>query len=147
MKKEVLVAIFLGSLVGALLVGGIWTANNALKNKPSSLISAEPTSSAGPAGVTAEQTDSAIPLVLVSPLDLSLVTTSTASVEGKTLPNTSLIIQTETDTYFIRTGPDGTFSKDVGLTSGSNDLTVTAVGDNGEKTQKTVTVVYSTLAI
>lgn len=147
MKKEVFAAIILGCLVGILVVGGVWTANNALKNRPSSLISAEPTSDIGPSENPAGLAGSAIPLVLVSPQDLSLLTTSTVQVEGKTQPSTNLIIQTETNTYFVRSGPDGTFSKEVGLTSGSNDVTVTAVVDSGEMAQKTVAVVYSTQAI
>lgn len=136
-------AIVLGLVVGILLVGGIWTANQALQNRPAPLISAE--ASATP--TTTEQPTGTLPLSVVSPVDLSLLSSTSAVVEGKTLPNTHLVIQTEINTYYLRSDAQGTFSQSVNLTTGSNDIVVTALNEAGESAQKTVTVVYSTAKI
>ena len=141
-------AIGFGSLIGALLVGGIWTANNAIKSQPVSLISAEPVVSSIPEGSSSPSAPTkTLPLTIITPTDLSLVTSNATIVEGKTSAYSNLIIQTESGDYYFRSDSQGTFSKEIKLVSGSNDITISVLSDIGDLVQKTVTVVYSTTAI
>lgn len=144
MKKEFIIAISAGLLIGGILVGGILTANQALQNNSNSLVSANAT----PSQPTAKDNEKGeIPLNLVAPQDLLLTKTGKTSIEGKTLANTHILIQSETDTFYLKSDDQGTFSQEVSLSSGSNDLTVTALTDTGESSTKTVSVVYSTATI
>lgn len=144
MKKEFIIAIFTGLLIGGVLVGGILTANQALQNKSNSLLSANATPTQP---TTADNEKNEIPLNLVAPQDLLLTKIGKVSIEGKTLANIHIVIQSETDTFYLKSDDQGTFSQDVPLSPGSNDLTVTALTDTGESATKTVSVVYSTAAI
>lgn len=144
MKKEVLFAIFLGLIVGALLVGGIWTASQALHSSAGSLISA---GSSSPSPSPLDRDGQSVPLVIFSPKDLLLSKESKLIVEGKTYPATHVIFQTETDTLYLKSDGQGTFSQEITLSPGSNDLTVTALTDTGDTTSRTVSVVYSTATL
>ena len=145
MKKEVIIAIALGLFVGALLFGGIWTANQALQGSTPSLLSANATS---PTNLPPEsQNNQGPPLNVITPKDFTLTKSAKISLTGKTLPNTNIIIQTENGAVYQKSDDQGTFSQDVSLNLGSNDLSVTTVADSGDTSTQTVTVVYSTASL
>jgi hypothetical protein len=144
MKKEIVTAVLLGLVIGTLIVGGIWTANRALQNQQSSLLSAD--TPPKPQSFEDKTPTNGILLSILSPKDLTL-TPKNISIDGKTSPNTHIVIQTETDALYLKSDSDGTFTQEVNLSAGSNDLTVTAITDTGETSSKTITVVYSTTTI
>lgn len=145
MRKEVAVAIILGLVVGTLLVGGIWTANQALQGGSNHLLSANSIPPSPTPNLSGDADN--IPLSVLSPKDLALTKDAKITLEGRTLPHAHVVIQTETDTLYQKSDDQGAFSQDIFLSSGSNDLTVTSLTDTGDYASRTITVVYSTASI
>ncbi|MBI4067551.1 hypothetical protein HY407_04155 [Candidatus Gottesmanbacteria bacterium] len=65
-------------------------------------------------------------------------------VSGKTLPNSTVIIFTDTDETSVESNGDGTFESTIVLTKGNNVLKVTAYGLDGQETSKMLQVFQET---
>ena len=145
MKKEVFLAIAIGFALGLIITFGIWTANRSLKqanqNKTTTTITV---TSPSPAPESQPTTSG---LVISSPEDESLVTKNSAVVTGKASPNSIVVILAENDEQIMAADANGNFSTDVTLTTGYNNITVTAYDSTGKAESQMLTVTYSTAKI
>jgi hypothetical protein len=66
---------------------------------------------------------------------------------GKTLPKTYIAITGEKGEYLIVPNELGSFSQEIVLTKGANLITITVYLENGQKVEKSLSVVYTTAEI
>ncbi len=142
MKKEILIAIVIGFALGLLITFGIWTANKAIQTKREAPPEQE-------AAETLEPTPTpiGISLDISSPEENALVDTSEIEFKGSSVPEAIIIIATERGEKIIEADENGSFATEIGLIRGINEIQVIAFSPEGEKTSKTVNIVYSTAEI
>ncbi len=149
MKKEVLLAISIGFILGLIITFGIWTANKSLAGikkptaTPTPTVAAENTPAAN---VTAAPTNTS-GLVITTPEDESFTSKNTTTVSGKTTPNATVVILYEGDSDTLLADAQGNFSNDISLIAGFNTITVSSFDASGTKTSQTIIVTYSTAKI
>lgn len=143
MKKEVFLAISIGFVLGLIITFGIWTANKSLKQLPQTTPTPAPT----PAASISPTPASAVTLTLSSPEDESLTNVSSVTVSGKTFPNASVAIASESDDQIVTADSSGNFSTTVDLDGGYNTITATAFDQTGNSSSQSVTVTYTTSKI
>ena len=136
MKKEVLLAIFIGLSVGLLITYGIYRSQTV--NTTSQIDSL--TGSPEPSNATQDNAT----LVIHSPQDESIVAEAKTTIAGGTTPQSFVIIFVNNREFLTTADGSGNFSISADLESGSNIITVTALDENGHKTTKELTVVFST---
>ncbi|KKS52184.1 MAG: hypothetical protein UV19_C0023G0004 [Parcubacteria group bacterium GW2011_GWA2_42_28] len=148
MKKEFVVAIFLGLVVGLLIVVGIVIARQAFEkhqagsddtNKSSpistSLSSGTPTATPTPLkhSITIDQPD-----------NNSVASSSELMISGKTTPQSTIAIVSEKNEYFTSADEAGLFSQKIELITGVNEIKMVSLAPNEEQAEITLTVVYTT---
>lgn len=136
MRKEVLVAIILGGILGLTIAFGVWRANLALSPKQET-----------PKVATSDfssPTPSPGMLLITEPEENSLVGAETITLKGKAQPRSSIVATTTTDSTSTLADNSGSWTADVKLESGANEVMVMAVGEDGEENSVTLTVTYST---
>lgn len=133
MRKEVLIAIILGAALGLVIAFGIWRANLALAPREEVQVQVQPT-----------PTPEAFTLVITSPEDNSVVAESEISVEGKTQPGATVVIQYDEGETVLIADENGSFASPVELVAGANTIVVSAFDEEGEGNEKALTVVFST---
>lgn len=82
--------------------------------------------------------ESAIMLSVTSPANGSTVKTPTITVKGKTVPKAEVWVNDQD----VRADASGNFSATVTLDEGENTITVTANDDDGNASEKEITVNY-----
>ena len=138
MRKEVLLAIIFGVILGGIILYGI-----NLANKSVSEISATPTPAIGnqisPTPDTANQT-----LQILSPSDNSVLFDAATTIKGIAKPGSHIAISTESDDFLTDTDSSGNFSTDIKLISGENNIKVVAVDSNEATSSAEITIIYTT---
>lgn len=86
----------------------------------------------------------AVPLALDSPTDESVVTSRTITVSGKTNPNVTIVVTTDTGDSVVSPSSAGAFSLNLTLDTGENRILITAIDPSGQETQKQLTVSVET---
>jgi len=84
----------------------------------------------------------ALILELTSPVDGTLSVNQEILVMGKTLPNTTVMLFTETDEDSVVSDANGRFESTITLAEGINSLTVTVFGEDGTEKSQTMDLVY-----
>lgn len=144
MKKEVILAITIGFVLGLVITFGIWVANKSLKQANSTTITPTPTSPTVSLGTSPIPTSQVTnnQLTITSPDDESIVAVNTVTLTGKTMPNSSVAILYEDGQTFVTSDAEGKFSVEIPLVGGYNEITATS-----EDSSQTITVTYSTAKI
>jgi len=141
MRKEVVLAIVIGFGIGLIATFGVYNARQALKE-------AGQIQTPQASGEENNQTPTEGQILsLASPLDQSMTNESKTSVSGTTSPSSWVIILAEKGEKIIQADKKGNFETEVNLIAGENEIEIQAVSEDGEKTSKTITVVYSTVEI
>jgi len=144
MKKEVLIAIITGFALGLLITFGVWTANRAIKKKPSE----EPVISPSPEIVVSPQPkESELSLTIFSPEDNLLSDQEEIEVSGETVPEAVIVIFYQEGEKILETDESGQFKTTITLVGGDNEIEISAYDLEGNEIKKTLTVVYSTADI
>lgn len=141
MRKELAFAIIFGLVFGAILSLGIWKTNTALKKRNSNESSSETQLKNKNFSPETFQT---LSLTLSQPEDLDVVTNSPVYIIGLTHADTYVIISTDEEDYIIQSDSKGEFKQDVNLTGGLNQITISAVDNEGNLNEKTISIIYST---
>ncbi|HCS78171.1 TPA: hypothetical protein DIV55_00320 [Patescibacteria group bacterium] len=81
-------------------------------------------------------------LELTSPADGTLSVNQEILVTGKTLPNTTVMLFTETDENSVQSDAGGMFESTITLVNGINSLTVTVFGEDGTEKSQSMDLVY-----
>lgn len=142
MRKELFVAIALGFGIGLVIVFGIVTARSALRkhivvtNNGANSSTVSPTPSPAAAATNA--------LTITNPQDGEVVTTDKVTLRGKTSPGANVIISTEKADALIAADDSGSFSSDISVVSGANDIRIVSFDASGDRSEMTMTIVYST---
>ncbi len=139
-RKEVTIAVIIGLVIALLVTGGILRARKALQNLQQNMSSFTSPSK------TKESTspeNQALNLALTTP-DNSVVNVGSLVITGQTLPGTYIAILGEKGEYLIVPTELGSFSQEVALVKGANNIVVTVYQVDGTKVSKTLSAVYTT---
>lgn len=136
MKREAVIVGIFGLGLGLLVAWGIWN----FKSKPKP---------AAPqlAPTIAPTTVPSFFLDLTSPEDESVLTETEATVSGKTIAKTTVVISTNTDDKVLETQSDGSFTTTVDLEEGENIIAVTVYSPTQETKEEVRTVIYEKEAL
>jgi len=140
MRKEILIAIVAGILVGLAIAFGAWRANSALKIKQQD---DHNTASSTGQNQKTNQNDEDLAISLVHIEDNDVFTETPIKITGITKPNSIVVVSGEEQDYALNSGPDGTFEQDVDLSGGVNQILLSVLDGNGNSVSKKVVVVYS----
>lgn len=139
MRKEIIIAIFVGVVLGGIFTYGIRRAN--LAYKPSDNISQTEEI------VTNEndfdnQTISS--LSLLSPEQNDVYLENTVTVTGITKPKSTVVISAEDDDFVLTSDNSGEFTQEIELIGGLNSILVKVFSKTKTIGEKTLNVVYTT---
>lgn len=149
MRKEVILAIIFGFLLGLLIVGGIWWTNKKTSNLTSeveNLSQSQSDSQEETSSPIADQTetDQAIFLDIDFPEEGEIVDQDEIRVVGKTAPGAVVVLIYSEGETIATANDQGDFEATVLLVGGANEIGVTAYDQQGNQAETVLTVVYST---
>lgn len=133
MRKEVLVAITIGALLGLAVAFGIFRANQALTPKTQTLPSPVP-----------QQEEQSSGLIVTSPENERVTSEDKVVLRGSTTPAATVVILYNLGEVIVEARADGTFEQEIELEGGANEIKVISIDDQGASQEQTITVVYST---
>lgn len=139
MKTERLILSLVAIIIGILVAGGgflLYQYTQQNTNKTVTPITPQPSFTPSPSPK--------VSLSISSPKDEDVVSTSQITVSGKTEPNTTVLVSTDSNDSVVTAGNDGSFSAKITLDSGENPIDIIAITPNGEKQEQVNTVTYST---
>lgn len=138
MRKEVLVAILLGAVLGLAIAFGVWRANIALNAVPQTqqLTQSDTTPSNG------QETTNGT-LIITEPENNTLTASGTVTIKGKAEKNSVIIITSPTDEVSAVADSQGNWSQDIKLEAGANAILVMSINENGQEESEELTVTYS----
>ena len=141
MRKEIFYAIFAGSILGLVIAFGVWRTNSTLKPSPTPVASADGQKTTGnPSNNTKTL---GFDLTIAKPGDGDLFTQNPVTISGITKAGSLVTISTEDQDFMLQAENNGSFSQDVTLLGGTNQIVVTSFDGNGDSVVKELTVVYS----
>ncbi len=146
MKKEILIAIVIGFVLGLVITFGIWTANKSLqqnnKTQKTEVSETQPIVTE-----TSPTEEGQIPLTISSPADNSLVDQEEIEIVGKTKAGATVVILYEEGEEVFQADEQGEFSQEITLVGGANEIKITAFDEEGNEANKILNLVYSTAEI
>ena len=142
MRREVVIAIVLGFVLGLLITGGIWWTTKSPQtdiSDQSSDVSLTPSPT--------EFLSKEIPLKISEPKNESIVETASVKLKGETLPRAVVVIIYPEGESIVEADNEGDFEGTVTLKGGANEIKVTVYDEKGSKREEIITLVYSTAEI
>jgi hypothetical protein len=143
MNKDAILASVIGFGIGLLITGGILLGPTAISQLANRLQSRE----GEVASATNQQTTTTpgvaqpqekITLTIESPKAESIVHEDTLVIKGKTQAGAVVILAGDLDEVVVKTDSSGSFSGQISLKEGKNDVTVTAINNSLSNLQKTI---------
>ena len=132
MRKELLWAGVIGISFGLIIGFGAWRVRSSMT--PKDAPTPTPNTQAGIGQFM---------IAVNKPENFDVVTSSSMGVSGITKPSTLVIISTEKGDYLTESLGDGTFSKEVDLVSGINNIKVSSVNMQGNVATQEIVAIYS----
>ncbi len=136
MRKETIIAILLGVGLGLIFTFGVYTANQAVKEKKT-----EQTVS------VVETTPSPSPkanLVIDEPENNLVTAKNKIIIAGKSQPEAVIAVFSEENQLFSQADENGLFSLEMPLAAGSNQIVITSIDSENNKEEKILNIVYTT---
>ncbi|GIK83488.1 MAG: hypothetical protein BroJett025_01100 [Patescibacteria group bacterium] len=134
MKKEVLIAIFVGLSMGLIITFGVYRVKNTITEKPiTELITQTET----------EATATPTVLALHNPEDGTIQTEKELTVTGTTIANTFIIVFVNDDDYVSTSDESGNFAIKVSLVDAENFIRVHVIDENSSAVVEERLVVVS----
>jgi len=141
MKKEVLIAIVSGLILGLVITIGIFTANRSInQQRAKKQIRSAPTPSLIPS--TANKS-----INLTSHENFDLVEDSTINLSGVAWPGAVVVLISEADNQIIAADEEGIFIFKTKLIKGFNEITLVAADETGSLQTQNLVITYSTSRI
>lgn len=137
MRKEILFAIIGGVLLGLVVAFGILRANTALTSDTGVIV---PNNSAN---ISIDNQNLNAQLSLLSPENMSVQMGSSTIVKGISSDGSWIVINGEDEDYIAKTDSSGSFEEEINLISGLNEFVVNSFDQSGNKSEKRVSVIYS----
>jgi len=142
MKKEVIIAIFIGLILGMVVVYGIYRAKTSLNSIRQAASTVSDTATPAPSGSLHNS------LTLLSPQDESIQATTDAKVTGTTDPDAFVIIMlNDQQPQVLQADKSGNFSVQITLQQGSNVIVVRALDEDNNSVEVQRTVIVSTASL
>jgi hypothetical protein len=139
MKAERIVLSFIFILLGLLVAGGGFYLYQLTKTIPDSKLNTVTVKSPTPTPDTSGDL-----LTVDSPNDESVVDNRIVTISGKTTPDATLIISTDTTDQVVKPTTTGTYTLTQTIETGTNLITIRAVFSDGLEKRVDRTVTYST---
>jgi len=133
MRKEVIVAVVAGSLLGLTIAFGIWRANHALSPNNNSQ---DPTPTPSQNQING--------LTIAKPDDFEVLTQTSTMISGITSLNFLVVVSAEEQDYFVNPLEDGSFEAEVELIGGSNQVVIATFDTKGNQVEKRLNLALST---
>jgi hypothetical protein len=137
MHKEVLFAIFFGSLLGLIFAFGVWKANVAIKGNTSNEISNVEDSR------KKDESKDNTGLTILKPKDKSVAPAKITEITGISFPDAVIVIMGEDGDTFAIADKNGEFKGTIDLVGGVNTIQVFALAGSGDQKKETLTLAYS----
>lgn len=139
MKAERIVLSFIFILLGLLVAGGGFYLYQLTKTIPDSKLQTVKVNTPSPTPDTSGDI-----LILDSPNDESVVDNRVVTISGKTTPDATIIVSTDTTDQVVKPTTTGTFSLTQTIGTGTNLIEIRAIFSDGLEKKITRTVTYST---
>lgn len=136
MKKEVVVAVLLGLILGLIITYGVYRAQFSSSSEQEKTLKQSPEPTTSPELLSS--------LVIHSPADESIVDTKEVTVAGTADPNNFIIIFTNDASTITSADTTGAFSVKTSLEAGSNIIEVNSVNEDGQTVTQELVVIYTT---
>lgn len=140
MRKEVILAVIIGVILGGVILYGINLANNSVNSNPNKTETEEN-------NPKAPQTTSKKPASQITidfPQDNSVITENTLTLKGSAKPNSTIAIITESDDIIVTADSEGNFFSPINLIVGENNLAVTSIDEKQATASATISVIHTT---
>jgi hypothetical protein len=137
MRKEVILAVIIGIILGGVILYGINLANNSSRFNPNK--NDTEVNSNGVAPTPTKKSENQI--TIISPQDNSVMTEAQTTLRGSAKPNVNIAIITESDDILTGSDNSGNFSSVINLISGENQINVTAVDEKQATSSSTISII------
>lgn len=138
MRKEVVLAVITGIILGGVILYGLNLANNSVQTqKPDETGIAKP--STAPTQITTTSN-----LSFVSPQNHAVITDTAITLKGTAKPNTEIAIVSENDDILTTSDGQGNFSANITLINGENIITIASVDSNLSTASASISVIHTT---
>ncbi len=144
MKKEILIAILIGFILGLIITFGIWTANKSLKDNQDEQ---SPKKTGGVSVLTPEETEELkkqISLEITEPINNSISEEEEITIKGTTSPFAVVTVIYQESEKIIEADGQGSFETEISLVGGTNEIKISAFNQADNTMSKILNVIYST---
>lgn len=138
-KKEIILAIGVGFVVGLLITYGVWQANKAISLTKTIAPEKEETIESQPTPETKKSV-----LNLISPPNELLTKEPKVTLRGNYIPNAQIAIVQESQEKIIKVDASGAFETEITLTPGENQLEIYGFTKDGDEARQILTIIHST---
>jgi hypothetical protein len=146
-QKEISVAIIIGLVISALIIGGIYRAKTAIDAHLQRNTSNQAARTSNPTTLDSqpgEQESLELPLNITEPVDGAVVDVAKIELKGNTFKEGYVTILTDNREFIIVPTETGSFSQELTLIRGANTIVVTVYNSQGDRTTQILNVVYTT---
>jgi len=144
MKKEILIAILIGFILGLIITFGVWTANKSLKDNQDEQ---SPKKTGGVSVLTPEETEELkkqISLEITEPINNSISEEEEITIKGTTSPFAVVTVIYQESEKIIEADGQGSFETEISLVGGTNEIKISAFNQADNTMSKILNVIYST---
>jgi hypothetical protein len=125
MKKDIIIAVFVGFVTGALVAIVAVNLPSFIKNSTQKIAKALPKQENTPTASPTPTVDLKT-ISIDSPKDGDIQKESKIKLSGKGLANSTIFLDTENDSQIAQSSEDGSYKFDITLLEGSNDIAITS---------------------
>jgi len=135
--KDIIVAIIIGVLVGAIAAVAVFFLPNLLSKKEAPNPETKETTIVSPSPAAS------LFLTLENPQDQAIFAENEISVSGRTIPTGLVVIVSAVDEKAVEADQSGYFETKISLEEGANEISITAYNQENEEKTEAVTVFYT----
>lgn len=143
MKKEVIIAIIIGLLIGLIFTLGISTANKALNQQKAKKLTTQESGNS----LNSSNNNQKKNLTVTSHENFDLINQSDLTLSGIAWPNAVIALMTETQTKLTQADSEGIFTFTLNLIKGFNEIALIATDETSTTQTQNLVLTYSTSKI
>ncbi len=150
MIKEILLAAFIGGILGLGVTGGYITLQNknvSAKNNQKAVITEPTLIPTQPESLMKTDNKTSDNIKINSPEDNSLVSSEKTNITGTTTPNSHIIIATISKSFVGQSDNQGKFDIPVTLDSGLNTVKISSIDSDNNQKDTQINITYSSAKI
>ena len=143
MRKEIVIAIIFGLLVGLAITFGIYQLNHRNQEETQNQ-SMTDRIVLDPINLNSKNATVAALISITNPENESVQENKKVELQGETFPNQTVVLFVNDNDYLLQTNDQGTFNLEIELESGSNIISAHVINPETEETEETqITVIYT----